>query len=155
MKRTLLPLVLLLALFAALPAQAKAPYHGNFIICSNEDLTIKMTADLSDGKGEKVATAVQNGIKMVFPETTNKKGIFDFKFYPMKTTPLIVAHKGERIPEIVLVRNTKDEEQPQVLFDQKDPLIYRMIKFKAFLSLKSFDVKGSPVTCTESKWESD
>ena len=155
MKRTLLLSVLLIPISAALATQTKAPYHGNFIICSNEDLTIKMTADLSDGKGEKVATAVQNGIKMVFPETSNKKAIFDFKFYPLKATPLIVAPKGNRVPEILLVRDTKDEAPPQVLFDQKDPLIYRMIKFKAFLSLKSFDVKGSPVTCTESKWESD
>jgi hypothetical protein len=139
-------------------AGPKPPYHGNFIICSNEDLTLKMTADLSDGKGEKVATAVQNGIKEVFPETTGRKPPFevrfDFKFYPSKETPLSVTRKGERTPEIRLVR-APGGEAPEVLFDQTDPLVYRMIKFKALLTLKSFGVKDGPVTCTESKWEND
>jgi len=154
MKTLTLTLAALLSFSSSHAANPKAPYHGNFLICSNEDLSIKMTADLSDGKGEKVATAVQSGIKMIFPETSGKKPVFDFKFYPMKDTPLIVAHKGQSIPEIVLVRD-REREEPQVLFDQRDPLIYKMIKFKALLTLKSFNVKGSPVTCTESKWESD
>jgi len=153
MLRTL-ALLLALSPLSSFPAGAKPPYHGNFIICSNEDLSLKMTADLSDGKGEKVAAAVQNGIKLVFPETSGKKPVFDFKFYSAKNTPLVVTHRGERTAEILLQRAPSPEE-PQVLFDQKDPLVYRMIKFKALLTLKSFNVKDSPVTCTESKWEND
>ncbi len=134
---------------------AAATHHGNFIICSTDDLRIKMTADLSDGKGEKVATAVEEGKKLVFPEVSAKTQAFDFKFYPDKLTPLVVTKRGERTPEIALERDPNDQEGPQVLFDRKDPLVYRMIKFKAFLTLKSLNVTGVQVTCTESRWETD
>ena len=153
MLRTL-ALLLVLSPLTSHSAGPKPPYHGNFIICSNEDLSLKMTADLSDGKGEKVAAAVQSGIKLVFPESSGKKALFDFKFYPSKKMPLLVTHKGERSPEIQLVRAPGDQE-PEALFDQKDPLVYRMIRFKGLLTLKSFNVKDSPVSCTESKWEND
>ncbi len=148
------PLLFILLLAPGL-ANSAAPYHGNFIICSTDDLRIKMTADLSDGKGEKVATAVEEGEKRIFPEVNRKTPIHDFKFYPEKSTPLVVSRRGERVPEILLERDRNDPEPPQVLFDRKEPLVYRMIKFKAFLTLKSLNITGVLVTCTESQWETD
>jgi hypothetical protein len=141
-------------LLTALSAPA-ATHHGNFIICSTDDLRIKMTADLSDEKGEKVATAVEEGEKLVFPEVARKTQVHDFKFYPEKSTPFVVTRRGERSPEILLVRDRNETESPQVLFDRKEPLVYRMIKFKAFLTLKSLNITGVQVTCTESRWETD
>jgi hypothetical protein len=131
-----------------------APYHGNFIICANRDDTIKMTADLSDGKGEKVATAVQNGIKLFFPEVSGRKPRYDFQFYPNKQTPLIMTQRGQREPEVALTVGPAPVE-PEVLHDRKTPLIYRMIRFKGILTLKTFKIFDQDVTCTESKWESD
>ena len=150
--KLLLPLALILS--SALAHAKPAPYHGNFIICANEENTVKMTADLSDGKSEKVATAVQNGVKMVFPESQGGHSHYFFSFYPAKKTPLLVLKRGEREPEIRLSADPAGGE-PEVLHDRKDPLIYKMIRFKALLSLKTFKVHERPVSCTESKWESD
>ena len=145
----------LMAPLLALPSLAKpAPYHGNFIICSNDEDTLKMTADLSDGKGEKVATAVSNGVKLVFPETLGGKFRYGFRFYPNRNTPLIATPQGGHDPEILLTL-APGEGEPEMIYDQKTPLIYQMSRFKAILSLKTFKVKERPVTCTLSKWESD
>jgi len=153
MKATLL--LLAVTLFASASAEArKSAYHGNFLICANEENTLKMTADLSDGKNEKVATAVFKEIKEIFPEAQKGKPLFNFSFYPSKKTPLLVTRLGEREPEI---RLTVDPEQKEyeVLYDTKEPMIYKMARFKAILSVKSFKVSERQVTCTESKWESN
>ncbi len=151
-------LILALALVPALSNSSlakQAPYHGNFIICTNEENTVKMTADLSDGKDEqRVATSVVKDIKKVFPEANRKKGLHRFQFYPTKKTPLIVTPKGAREAEIRLVLDPEQKEY-EVLYDTREPMVYKMTRFQGLLTLKSSGIKDRPVTCTESRWETD
>lgn len=151
-------LTLTLALIPSLSGASfakPAPYHGNFIICTNEENTVKMTADLSDGKDEeRVATSVVKDIKKIFPEAQRKKSLHRFQFYPTKKTPLIVTPKGAREPEIRLVLDPEQKEY-EVLYDTTEPMVYKMTRFKGLLTLKSSSIKDRPVTCTESRWETD
>jgi hypothetical protein len=151
-------LILTLALIPALTGTSiakPAPYHGNFIICTNEENTVKMTADLSDGKDEqRVATSVAKDKKLVFPEFSGKKSLYGFKFYPSKKIPLLVARKGERDPEIRLELDPGQKEY-EVLYDTREPMVYKMVRFKGLLTLKTPGIKDRPVSCTESRWETD
>ncbi len=143
-------------LMGALSLRAHAaPFHGHFIICSDAEDTLKMTADLSDGKGEKVATSVQNGLKLLFPETSGGKVQHQFSFYSAKTAPLLVTRTGQKDPEIRLVMDPSRTEGPELLHHRTEPFLYRISRYNAFLSLRSFRVVDQKVTCTESQWESD
>jgi|GEM_PF-6781179 len=145
----------LLALLSSASSAKPAPYHGNFIICTNEENTVKMTADLSDGKDEeRVATEVVRDIKKIFPESRRGKILHRFQFYSTKKMPLIVTPKGERDPEIRLVLDPEQKEY-EVLYDTREPMVYKMTRFKGILSLKSSGIKDRPVNCTESRWETD
>jgi hypothetical protein len=132
-----------------------APFHGHFIICSDPEYSLKMTADLSDGKGEKVATAVQNGLKLLFPESTQGRIRHRFSFYGSKKTPLTVTPSGQKDPEIRLTFDPGQAGGPELLHQRTDPFLYRISRYTALLSIHSFRVIDRKVTCTESQWESD
>ena len=131
-----------------------AQYSGNFLICASEDNNLKMTADLSDGKGEKVAVAVADGKKLIFEESVRGRARYQFSFYPNKKTPLIVAPVGKKTADITVSVNPENSSYRLVL-DRKEPLVYRVAKFNAFLNIKKLNVSDRPVSCTESKWEND
>jgi hypothetical protein len=148
-------LSLSLLLLPVLANAKQAPYHGNFIICTNEENTVKMTADLSDGKNEeRVATSVAKDRKLIFPEFQRGKALYQFKFYSSKKAPLLVTRKGERDPEIRLILDPEQKEY-EVLYDTREPMVYKMVRFKGLLSLKTPGIKDRPVSCTESRWETD
>ena len=46
-------------------------------------------------------------------------------------------------------------EGPELLHHRTEPFLYRISRYNAFLSLRSFRVVDQKVTCTESQWESD
>lgn len=132
-----------------------APFHGHFIICSDETDQIKMTADLSDGKGEKVATGVYNGLKLLFPESSKGRPTYHFAFYPEKKIPITVVRQGQKEPEIRLTWAPSQEAGPKLLHHRTEPFLYRISRYTAFLSIRSFKLVDQKVSCTESQWESD
>jgi hypothetical protein len=145
----------LILILCALPQLASAAtYHGNFLVCASDDNNLKMTADLSDGRGEKAAAAVFNGKKLVFPEMLKGKVRNLFAFYPNKTTPLIVSEKGKKDAEI-LVKVDPARSHFQLVFDRKEPMIYQVAKFNATLSVKKLGVIEREVSCSQTKWEND
>ncbi len=124
------------------------------MICASEDNDLKMTADLSDGKGEKVAVAVADGKKLIFEESVRGKARYQFSFYSNKKTPLIVTLTGRKIADITVSLNPENSSY-RIVLDRKEPLIYRVAKFNAFLNIKKLNVSDRAVSCTESKWEND
>ncbi len=151
-----IPVFLLALAWGPAANQARAaPFRGHFIICSDSEDSLKMTADLSDGKGEKVATAVQNGLKLLFPETSLGRTLRRFSFYGFKRTPLEVTLPGHKNPEIRLTLDPGPTGTPELLHERTDPFLYRISRYAALLSIDSFEVIDRKVICTESQWESD
>jgi hypothetical protein len=147
----------LLALFSAcltsIPALASSQ-SGDFLICASEDNLIKMTADLSSGRGEKTAVAVFNGRRILLDEVSGGKTRHRFMFYPDRRTPLMVGRSGVKKPEI-RVSVDPDRSGYTLVLDRKSPVLYRVAKYNAKLSVKSLGIEAREVACTESKWASD
>jgi hypothetical protein len=146
-------LVLFSACLASIPALASSQ-SGDFLICASEDNLIKMTADLSTGRGEKTAVAVFNGRRILLDEVSGGKARHRFMFYPDRRTPLMVGRSGVKTPEI---RVSVDPARSgyAVVLDRKSPVLYRVAKYNAKLTVKSLGIESREVACTESKWASD
>jgi hypothetical protein len=141
------------ALLTSIPALASSQ-SGDFLICASEDNLIKMTADLSSGRGEKTAVAVFNGRRILLDEVSGGKSRHRFMFYPDRRTPLMVGRTGAKAPEI---RVSVDPARSgyTVVLDRKQPVLYRVAKYTAKLTVKSLGIESREVACTESKWASD
>ena len=127
---------------------------GDFLICASDDNLIKMTADLSSGRGEKTAVAVFNGRRILLEEASAGKARHRFMFYPDRRTPLLVGRQSVKTPEI---RVSVDPARSgyTVVLDRKVPVVYRVAKYNAQLTVKSLGIQSREVACTESKWTSD
>jgi hypothetical protein len=153
MKRLLMLASCLLPLTPALASSAS----GDFLICATEDNQIRMTADLSHGKGEKTAVAFVNGRRVLLEESTRGQARHRFYFYADKKTPLLVTRTTTRAPEIRLSVDPLRSGYTLVL-DRQSPVLYRVAKYSARLSVKSpgvESIENKEVACTESKWASD
>lgn len=146
-------LLLFTSYLASLPALASSQ-SGDFLICASEDNLIRMTADLSSGRGEKTAVAVFNGRRILLEEVSGGKSRHRFMFYPDRRTPLLVGKTGVKTPEI---RVSVDPLRSgyTVVLDRKAPVLYRVAKYNAKLTVKPFGIESREVACTESKWASD
>ena len=150
MKRVLFLFSACFAPFSALAASQS----GDFLICASEDNLIKMTADLSSGRGEKTAVAVSNERRILLEEVSGGRIRHRFMFYPDRRTPLLVGRQGVKTPEI---RVSVDPARSgyTVVLDRKAPVLYRVAKYSAKLTVKSLGIESRDVACTESKWASD
>ena len=142
-------ILLLLALFSPLSSFAES---GNVLICASEDNEVKMTADLSDGVGQKVAKASLEGIPMLFPEAISKKTKNTFSFHLNKSTPLLVTSVSGKNAEITLTTNP-EHNHLQVVHDVTEPAPLKISKFSALLSVPKLEINEQAVNCTETKWQ--
>jgi hypothetical protein len=146
MKR-LLPFALLSSVAPALASSSS----GDFLICASDDNTLRMTADLSSGPGEKTAVAVLNGKRILLEEGTRGQPRRTFSFYPNKNTPLLVGTGRKAKPEITLAVDP-NRSGYSLVFDRKEPVVYRVAKYSAKLSVGALGVSERDVACTESHW---
>ena len=142
---------LLLLSFGLLLSHHAFAESGTVLICSSEDNEIKMTADLSDEKGQKVAIAMLEGIPKTFSEGVGKKLKNSFSIASNKTTPLLITSAKTKKTEII-VSTDPEANPPQVLHDVTEPSTLKVTKFKANLTVPSLQLSNEAVTCTENKW---
>ncbi len=142
---------LLLLSFGLLLSQHAFAESGTVLICASEDNEIKMTADLSDEKGHKVAIAMLEGIPKTFTEGSAKKRKHSFALNSNKNTPLIVTSLKSKKPEIIISTDPENNKS-QVIHDVTEPSTLKITRFTATISVPALQLSNEAVTCTENKW---
>ena len=142
---------LLLLSFGLLLSHHAFAESGTVLICASEDNEIKMTADLSDEKGHKVAIAMLEGIPKTFSEGSVKKAKHSFLLNSNKNTPLVVTSTKSKQAEII-VSTDPENNKSQVMHDVTEPSTLKITKYTATLTVPALKLSNEAVTCTENKW---
>jgi hypothetical protein len=121
---------------------------GIVYICSNASNEIKLTADLSDKKTERVAVVFVEGIKQVYNEYQGKKQKNVFSLGAIKNLTLQIQKDAKSSPAVIL------ETDPETSHSQTahSGEGVTVTKFDAALSIPSLKVAKEPVSCLETKW---
>ncbi len=127
---------------------SNAAKSGLVYICSTPDNEIKITADLSDGKGEKVAVVVLEGSKDIYAETVGKKSKYVFSVNPSKTT-LLEVRKDAKNPPLIRLSVNPENSNKQLASDDEGLKINQM---DAFLSVVGLPINNTKVSCLETRW---
>ena len=130
------------------PHAEAAKNGGLAYICSNPDNEIKITADLSDGKGEKVAVVVLEGSQDIYRETVGKKSKYIFSINSSKTSLLEVRKSSKESPFIQL---TIDPETAHKQLASDDEGL-KINKMDAHLTVVGLPINDVVVSCLETRW---
>ncbi|MBC7397882.1 MAG: hypothetical protein H7333_10610 [Bdellovibrionales bacterium] len=145
-------IILSAILFSSLNALAiPVPHQGGLVfVCASEDNDFKITADLSDGKGDRIAAVVDEGAKYVYPEFQGKtrKHFFTVNWSRKAKTLIQIKKPGQKSAIITLT--TDPENNHAVVTMDKDG--FKQTKLDAVLSTPSQEIKEQPVSCLVAKW---
>jgi hypothetical protein len=140
-------IILLSALFLSTQTFASPKEGGTVYICTNKDNSIKLTADLSEKKSERVAVIFVDGITQTYSEFKGEKSLNLFLVGAVKNSTLQIK-KHFVSPSSVTLETDSENSRTQIAH-QDEHLIDT--KFDAFLTLPKLDVKKEPVSCLEMK----
>ena len=139
-------LVLTIGSFAHAAAPAKA--SGTVYICSNANNDVKITADLSDQKKDRLAVVYADDLKQVYNEFNHKKLLNLFLVGATKNVTLEIK-KTAKAAAAVTLEVDPDNSHSQLAHSGEGVTI---TKFEASLTVPSLKLNKEVVSCLETKW---